>query len=132
MLSEDEEKISATIKNVFDEKMSRHLENFDRKNQKKIDELNAKVTIMQEELASIMANDDNSVSLPDDVILRLDHLTMQFGGLKAVNDLSFDVKKGEIFGLIGPNGAGKTTVFNCITQFYKPTSGYVYYRNRKQ
>lgn len=131
MLSEDEEKISATIKNVFDEKMSRHLENFDRKNQKKIDELNAKVTIMQEELASIMANDDNSVSLPDDVILRLDHLTMQFGGLKAVNDLSFDVKKGEIFGLIGPNGAGKTTVFNCITQFYKPTSGYVYYRNRE-
>ncbi|MBS1416363.1 MAG: ABC transporter ATP-binding protein [Clostridia bacterium] len=71
------------------------------------------------------------VELPPDVILRLDHLTMQFGGLKAVNDLSFDVKKGEIFGLIGPNGAGKTTVFNCITQFYKPTSGLVYYRNRE-
>ncbi|MBR2955642.1 MAG: ABC transporter ATP-binding protein [Clostridia bacterium] len=48
---------------------------------------------------------------------------MHFGGLKAVEALDFDVKKGEIFGLIGPNGAGKTTVFNCITQFYKPTRG---------
>lgn len=69
--------------------------------------------------------------LPEDVVLRLDRLTMQFGGLKAVNDLSFDVKRGEIFGLIGPNGAGKTTVFNCITQFYKPASGEIYYRNRE-
>ena len=73
---------------------------------------------------------DKSVyTLPDDVILRLDSLRMQFGGLVAVSDLSFDVKKGEIFGLIGPNGAGKTTVFNCITQFYKPTKGDIIYRN---
>ncbi|MFP4177467.1 MAG: ATP-binding cassette domain-containing protein, partial [Acholeplasmataceae bacterium] len=63
-------------------------------------------------------------------ILRIEHLTMMFGGLKAVNDLSFSVKKGEIFGLIGPNGAGKTTVFNCITQFYKSNTGNAYYRNR--
>ncbi len=69
-------------------------------------------------------------TLPEDVILRLDHLTMRFGGLVAVNDLSFSVKRGEIFGLIGPNGAGKTTVFNCITQFYKPTSGHVFYRGQ--
>ena len=55
---------------------------------------------------------------------------MQFGGLKAVDNLSFDVKKGEIFGLISPNGAGKTTVFNCITQFYKPTKGEVYYEDK--
>ena len=54
---------------------------------------------------------------------------MHFGGLKAVDDLSFDVKEGEIFGLIGPNGAGKTTVFNCITRFYKPTSGDIYFKN---
>ncbi len=66
--------------------------------------------------------------LPEDTILRLDRLTMRFGGLYAVNDLSFEVKRGEIFGLIGPNGAGKTTVFNCITQFYKPTSGHAYFR----
>jgi len=66
-----------------------------------------------------------------DVVLSLDNISMHFGGLKAVDKLSFDVKKGEIFGLIGPNGAGKTTVFNCITQFYKSTLGDIYYRNNK-
>lgn len=69
--------------------------------------------------------------LPEDVCLRLENLTMLFGGLRAVDELSFDVKQGEIFGLIGPNGAGKTTVFNCITQFYKPTSGMILYRTRE-
>ena len=67
-------------------------------------------------------------NLPEDVCLRLDNLSMVFGGLRAVDSLSFDVKQGEIFGLIGPNGAGKTTVFNCITQFYKPTEGEILYR----
>ena len=67
-------------------------------------------------------------NLPEDVCLRLDNLSMVFGGLRAVDKLSFDVKQGEIFGLIGPNGAGKTTVFNCITQFYKPTEGNILYR----
>lgn len=57
--------------------------------------------------------------------LRVRNLSISFGGLKAVDDLSFSVKDSEIFGLIGPNGAGKTTVFNCITQFYKPKSGSV-------
>ncbi len=56
-------------------------------------------------------------------LLRVDHLTMRFGGLTAVNDLSFTASRGEITALIGPNGAGKTTVFNCITGFYKPTEG---------
>jgi branched-chain amino acid transport system ATP-binding protein len=56
-------------------------------------------------------------------ILKVDHVSMIFGGLVAVNDLSFEAKRGEITALIGPNGAGKTTVFNCITGFYKPTSG---------
>ena len=69
--------------------------------------------------------------LPEDICLRLDRLSMVFGGLKAVDDLSFDVKQGEIFGLIGPNGAGKTTVFNCITQFYKPTHGHIFFRTRE-
>jgi branched-chain amino acid transport system ATP-binding protein len=58
-----------------------------------------------------------------DPVLRVEHLTMRFGGLVAVNDLSFTAYSGEVTALIGPNGAGKTTVFNCITGFYKPTKG---------
>ena len=58
-----------------------------------------------------------------DSILSVDHLTMRFGGIVAVNDLSFSATRRQITALIGPNGAGKTTVFNCITGFYKPTSG---------
>ncbi|MCX4372016.1 MAG: ATP-binding cassette domain-containing protein [Dysosmobacter sp.] len=65
-----------------------------------------------------------------DNILNVQGLKMYFSGIKAVDDLSFQIKQGEIFGLIGPNGAGKTTVFNCITQFYTPTGGQVYYRDR--
>lgn len=71
----------------------------------------------------------NTVVLDEDIALSLRQLSMHFGGLKAVDELSFDVKKGEIFGLIGPNGAGKTTVFNCITRFYVPTGGEMYFRN---
>jgi branched-chain amino acid transport system ATP-binding protein len=56
-------------------------------------------------------------------VLRVEHLTMRFGGLIAIQDLSFNARHGEITALIGPNGAGKTTVFNCITGFYKPTEG---------
>jgi branched-chain amino acid transport system ATP-binding protein len=56
-------------------------------------------------------------------LLRVEHLTMRFGGLVAIDDLSFAANRGEITAIIGPNGAGKTTVFNCITGFYKPTSG---------
>ena len=58
-------------------------------------------------------------------LLKVEHLTMRFGGLTAVGDLSFEAKAGEITALIGPNGAGKTTVFNCITGFYKPTEGMI-------
>ena len=58
-------------------------------------------------------------------ILRLEHVTMQFGGVVAVNDLSLEVNKEEIVALIGPNGAGKTTAFNCITGVYEPTNGLV-------
>ena len=56
-------------------------------------------------------------------ILAVEHLTMRFGGLIAIDDLSFTAARGEITALIGPNGAGKTTVFNCVTGFYKPSSG---------
>jgi branched-chain amino acid transport system ATP-binding protein len=58
-----------------------------------------------------------------DIVLRVEHLTMRFGGLVAVEDLSFTAARREITALIGPNGAGKTTVFNCITGFYKPSEG---------
>lgn len=65
----------------------------------------------------------------EDPILSVEHLTMRFGGLVAINDLSFNVGRGEITALIGPNGAGKTTVFNCITGFYKPTEGRIVMRH---
>ncbi len=63
-------------------------------------------------------------------VLGVEHLTMRFGGLTAVGDLSFDVGRGDITALIGPNGAGKTTVFNCITGFYKPTEGRLAVKDR--
>ncbi len=58
-----------------------------------------------------------------DPVLSVEHVSMRFGGLVAVNDLTFQAGRGDITALIGPNGAGKTTVFNCITGFYKPTQG---------
>jgi branched-chain amino acid transport system ATP-binding protein len=65
----------------------------------------------------------NRMGASGDILLRVEHLTMRFGGLVAVDDLSFEAHQGEITALIGPNGAGKTTVFNCITGFYKPSEG---------
>jgi branched-chain amino acid transport system ATP-binding protein len=58
-------------------------------------------------------------------ILAVEHLSMRFGGLVAVDDLSFQAARGHITALIGPNGAGKTTVFNCVTGFYKPSAGLI-------
>ena len=58
-----------------------------------------------------------------DDILKVEHLTMRFGGIVAVNDLTFGAGRRKVTALIGPNGAGKTTVFNCVTGFYKPTGG---------
>ena len=56
-------------------------------------------------------------------VLHIENITMQFGGVVAVNNLNLDVNKGEIIALIGPNGAGKTTAFNCVTGVYEPTNG---------
>ncbi len=67
--------------------------------------------------------------MPDQV-LRMENVTMQFGGVVAVNNLSLEVDRGEIVALIGPNGAGKTTAFNCITGVYEPTNGLVYYEDK--
>jgi branched-chain amino acid transport system ATP-binding protein len=64
-------------------------------------------------------------TMTGDTILKVEHLSMKFGGLMAINDFSFEARRGEITALIGPNGAGKTTVFNCITGFYKPTMGMI-------
>jgi branched-chain amino acid transport system ATP-binding protein len=66
----------------------------------------------------------------DDIILKVEHLSMKFGGLMAINDFSFEARRGDITALIGPNGAGKTTVFNCITGFYKPTMGMITLRQK--
>ena len=73
---------------------------------------------------------DNHAGLDDKMIMSIKNMKMHFSGIKAVDDLSFDIKEGDIFGLIGPNGAGKTTLFNCITQFYKATAGTILYRDR--
>ena len=62
-----------------------------------------------------------------EVLLSAKNLSMRFGGVLAVNDVSFDVRKGEVFTLIGPNGAGKTTVFNLISRLYTPTSGEIFF-----
>ncbi|MDX8462171.1 ATP-binding cassette domain-containing protein [Mesorhizobium humile] len=67
----------------------------------------------------------NAQASMSDFILQVEHLSMKFGGLVAIGDLSFQARRGEITALIGPNGAGKTTVFNCITGFYKPTEGMI-------
>ena len=60
-----------------------------------------------------------------DDLLRVENLTVQFGGVTALDDVSFTIRRGEILGLIGPNGAGKTTCFNAMTGVYKPTHGRV-------
>ena len=63
----------------------------------------------------------------NDVLLSAQNLSVRFGGVLAVNNVSFDVRRGEVFTLIGPNGAGKTTVFNLISRIYSPTSGQILY-----
>ena len=68
--------------------------------------------------------------LVTDPVLKVEHLTMRFGGLIAVDDVSFSASRGAITAIIGPNGAGKTTVFNCLTGFYKPTVGMIAMRRR--
>ncbi|MDO5751970.1 ABC transporter ATP-binding protein [Arthrobacter sp.] len=76
------------------------------------------------EAAEISPDRDFAVSVGEDLV-EVKNLTMKFGGLLAMDDVSFNIKRGEILGLIGPNGAGKTTCFNAMTGVYKPTSGQV-------
>ncbi len=92
--------------------------------------LGKKLSKVSDSIEYVRSKQKVTKALPDDVLLSVSGLKMYFGGLRAVDDLTFDVKKGEIFGLIGPNGAGKTTVFNCITRFYDATGGDVYFENK--
>jgi branched-chain amino acid transport system ATP-binding protein len=66
-----------------------------------------------------------------DVVLKTNKITIRFGGLTAVKELDMAVSAGEIYGLIGPNGAGKTTIFNLLTGVYEPTSGEIYFEERR-
>ncbi|GAA3884692.1 ABC transporter ATP-binding protein [Leifsonia kafniensis] len=75
------------------------------------------------EVAEAVAPDREIAVEVGDNIMEIKNLTMKFGGLVALDDVSFNIKRGEILGLIGPNGAGKTTCFNAMTGVYKPTSG---------
>ncbi|RYF13431.1 MAG: ABC transporter ATP-binding protein, partial [Comamonadaceae bacterium] len=65
-----------------------------------------------------------------DILLSAKNLSVRFGGVLAVNDVSFDVRRGEVFTLIGPNGAGKTTVFNLISRIYNPTTGSITFEDK--
>lgn len=65
-------------------------------------------------------------------ILRVEHLMMHFGGIKALNDVNLEVQRGSITALIGPNGAGKTTVFNCLTGFYRASGGNILFNARNK
>ena len=68
--------------------------------------------------------------MSDDVLLSAKNLSMRFGGVLAVNNVSFEVRRGEVFTLIGPNGAGKTTVFNLISRLYQPSAGHMAFEGR--
>src|SRR5437899_2839010 len=83
-------------------------------------------------VAGVLAKSSSSLARPEPTgLLRVEGLRKQFGGLLAVDDLSFHVQAGEIYGIIGPNGAGKTTAFNLISGVLRPTRGTVYLRGRK-
>src|SRR5215212_10196661 len=72
-----------------------------------------------------------SGSYPRKALLEVDNVTMQFGGVTALDQVDFDIRRGEILGLIGPNGAGKTTCFNVMTGVYTPTSGQITFDGTK-
>ncbi len=76
-------------------------------------------------VSKLAATSQAAGPMPGGAILSVEHMSMKFGGLVAIGDLSFQARRGEITALIGPNGAGKTTVFNCITGFYKPSEGMI-------
>lgn len=66
-----------------------------------------------------------------EVLLAVENVSLAFGGVKAITDVSFDIRKGEIRAIIGPNGAGKTSMLNCINGFYHPQAGRITFRARR-
>ncbi len=72
-----------------------------------------------------MTNNVDAIEAPRDVLLRMERVSMRFGGVQALDAVSLDIARGEIFGLLGPNGAGKTTLFNVVTGLYEPHEGQV-------
>lgn len=126
---EELETLAKLRKESFDAKVERKISTQRNNAATRVGKMNQKIEKMNLRLLNLKTHStQHNYSIPEDVILKIDHLNMRFGGLLAVDDLSFEVKKGEIFGLIGPNGAGKTTIFNCITRFYRPTSGKMIFR----
>jgi len=73
----------------------------------------------------------SDTAMGSEVLLEVDHVTLRFGGVVALNDVDFQIRRGEILGLIGPNGAGKTTCFNAMTGVYVPTSGTIRFNGQK-
>ncbi len=90
-----------------------------------IDEALLQQSGIQPEVAEAIAPDRDFAVKVGEPVVEVRNLTMRFGGLTALDDVTFDINRGEILGLIGPNGAGKTTCFNAMTGVYKPTSGSV-------
>ena len=73
---------------------------------------------------------DNPILTKGDVLLAVENVSLGFGGVKALTDVSFDIRKGEVRAIIGPNGAGKTSMLNCINGFYHPTKGRITFRGK--
>jgi branched-chain amino acid transport system ATP-binding protein len=78
-----------------------------------------------------VAEQQTPVKTDTSTVLRIDHLFLSFGGVKALADVSIEIKSGEVLAIIGPNGAGKTCVLNCINGFYKPQRGEIYFQDQR-
>lgn len=86
--------------------------------------MNATVTAMTGEPITTQA--------PRDVLLAVENVSLRFGGVKAISDVSFDIRKGEVRAIIGPNGAGKTSMLNCINGFYQPQEGQIVFKGERR
>ena len=122
--------LNATLEKQYEKSCTAVATKLEEAKKKERATLTAKAEKLSAKITTFKTEEKDRQGVADDVVLSVKNLKMYFGGLKAVDDLTFDVKKGEIFGLIGPNGAGKTTVFNCITRFYNATGGDVLFENK--